>query len=229
MKYLKEYINEAVGQVWVAIQDDYEPDGYNSWDKPRTSYRVVTAETYAALKNGTKRTYGNHEYTELGRSRNKEEAQSYLPSYQKTARKSKINKGDADYIVYAISIGKFQPNGNTKFDWNIWDDMEKYKKDGSEIYVCKRGGFRFLIGAPGSLKKGDTLFVVDNDSQKKCVGAPSCVDAVINCKDKEEFETEFRKCFPSDCKRPSISFGRKIDGLPWKDFGQMYSIKGVSD
>ena len=73
MKDLKKYINEAAGgQVWVAIQDDYTPNSYDSYDKPRTSYRVVTAETFRDLKDGTKKNYGNHEYTELGRSRQQE-------------------------------------------------------------------------------------------------------------------------------------------------------------
>ena len=55
------------------------------------------------------------------------------------------------------------------------------------------------------------------------------VDAVLSCKSKEDFVEQFRKEFPNMCKRPSVSFGRKIDGIPWADFGQMYSIKGVSE
>lgn len=223
MKDLKEYINEAAGgQVWVAIQDDYTPNSYDSHDKPRTSYRVVTAETFAALKNGTKRTYGNHEYTELGRSRNKEEAQSYLPSFQKTTRKSKIDKKDADYIVYCISSGKMNPSGTTKWDWNFWEEW----KD-SEIYIDRRGEC-FLMGAPGSLKVGDKVFCVDNDSQKKLTGAPTEIKAVCKCT-LEDFRNEYRKVFGDRCKRSSVSFGRKIDGLPWQRMGQFYSIKGVSD
>lgn len=225
MKQISQFINEAAdnkNQVWVAIQDDYEPDGYSSWDKPRTSYRVVTAETYAALKNGTKRTYGNHEYTELGRSRNKEIAQSYLPSYQKTARKSKIDKKGADYIVYCISSGKMNAAGKTKWDWNFWDEWEK-----SEIYIDRRGDC-FLMGAPNSLKVGDKVFCVDNDSQKKLTGAPTEIVAVCDCNLKA-FQEEYRKKFSDRCKRPFTSFGRQLDGLPWQRMGQFYSIKGVSD
>lgn len=223
MKDLKEFINEAsTNQVWVAIQDDYTPNSYDSYDKPRTTYRVVTAGTYAALKNGTKRTYGNHEYTELGRSRNKEEAQSYLPSSQKTPRKSKIDKGSADYIVYAISSGKMNPKGSTKWDWNFWEEW----KD-SEIYIDKRGDC-FLMGAPGSLKVGDKVLCVDNDSQRKLTGSPTEIKAVCKCT-LEDFREEYRKVFGDRCKRPSVSFGRKIDGLPWQRMGQFYSIKGVSD
>ena len=226
MKQISQFINEATdnkNQVWVAIQDDYTPNSYDSWDKPRTSYRVVTAETFKDLKDGTKKNYGNHEYTELGRSRNKEEAQSYLPSFMKTARKSKINKGDADYIVYAISSGKMNPSGSTKWDWNFWEEW----KD-SEIYIDKRFCCSFLMGAPGSLKVGDKVFCVDNDTQKKLTGAPTKIDAVCKC-NIEDFRETYRKLCPERCKSPKISFGRKIDGLPWQRMGQFYSIKGVSD
>ena len=223
MKDLKKYINEAAGgQVWVAIQDDYTPNSYDSWDKPRTSYRVVTAETFRDLKDGTKKNYGNHEYTELGRSRDKEEAQSYLPSFQKTARKSKIDKKGADYIVYCISSGKMNAAGKTKWDWNFWEEW----KD-SDIYFDRRGEC-FLMGAPGSLEVGDKVFCVDNDSQKKLTGAPTEIKAVCKCT-LEDFRNEYRKVFGDRCKRPSVSFGRQIDGLPWQRMGQFYSIKGVSD
>lgn len=223
MKDLKKYINEAASnQVWVAIQDDYTPDSYDSYDRPRTSYRVVTAETFRDLKNGTKQNYGNHEYTELGRSRDKEEAQSYLPSSQKTARKSKIDKKGADYIVYCISSGKMNAAGKTKWDWNFWEEWPD-----SEIYIDRRGDC-FLMGAPGSLEIGDKVFCVDNDSQKKLTGAPTEIKAVCKCT-LEDFRNEYRKVFDDRCKRPSVSFGRKIDGLPWQTMGQFYSIKGVSD
>lgn len=225
MKDLKKYINEAAGgQVWVAIQDDYTPNSYDSYDKPRTSYRVVTAETFRDLKNGTKKNYGNHEYTELGRSRDKEEAQSYLPSFQKTTRKSKIDKGNADYIVYCISSGKMNAAGKTKWDWNFWDEWKN-----GEIYIGKSHNIpSFLMGAPGSLKAGDKVCCVDNDSQKKLTGAPTEIVAVCD-NNLEAFKEVFRKTFPERCKRPSVSFGRKIDGLPWQTMGQFYSIKGVSD
>ena len=225
MKDLKEYINEAAAnQVWVAIQDDYTPNSYDSYDKPRTSYRVVTAETFRDLKNGTKRTHGEHQYTELGRSRNKEEAQSYLPSFQKTARKSKIDKGSADYIVYCISSGKMNAAGKTNWDWNFWETW----KD-SEIYIGTSHNIpSFLMGAPGSLKVGDKVCCVDNDSQKKLTGAPTEIKAVCKCNLKD-FQDEFRKTFPDRCKKPSFSFGKKHDGLPWQTMGQFYSIKGVSD
>jgi hypothetical protein len=40
-------------------------------------------------------------------------------------RKTPINKGNADYIVYAINIGKFTPTGKTKYDWNLWEEGKK--------------------------------------------------------------------------------------------------------
>ena len=224
MKSLKESIEESLevneSTVYVAIEDVMEPNTY--YPKGTRSYRVVSLDTWEKLRRGEKTNYGEHTYTELGRSSNKEIAQSFLPSSQKTARKSKIDKKGADYIVYCISSGKMNAGGNTNWDWNFWEEWK-----GSEIYMDKWGR-SFLIGAPGSLKVGDTVFCVDNDTQKKLSGAPSVIGAVCKC-DLEEFRKEFRKKFPSQCKKPSFSFGKRHDGLPWVTFGQIYSIKGIAD
>lgn len=211
-------------QVWVAIEDEYKGDPYYSYDKDRTSYRVVTLETYNDLKSGKKEVHGRHTYTEIGRSKNKEEAEAMLPQSTKTARKSPINKGDADYIVYAISVGKMNPSGVTKWDWNFWDEW----KD-SELYIGGEYGWHsFLCGAKGSLKVGDTVYCVDNDSQKALTNAPKKIVGACDC-DPEEFKKEFRRLFQNQCKKPSFSFGRHTDGLPWQKMGQLYSIKGVSE
>jgi len=114
------------------------------------------------------------------------------------------------------------PGGATKWDWNFWDEWAA-----SEIYIDRRGD-SFLMGAKGSLKVGDKVFCVDNNSQRKLTGAPTEIVAVCDCNLKA-FQDEYRKKFSDKCKRPSISFGRKIDGLPWQKMGQFYSIKGVSD
>ena len=108
--------------TYVAIEDIMEPN--YDYPKGRTSYRVVTLETYEKLRRGEKTNYGEHSYHVLGRANTKEEAETYLPSFNKKPRKSKIDKGNADYIVYVLSLGKFQPGGGTKFEWNLWEESK---------------------------------------------------------------------------------------------------------
>jgi len=91
-------------------------------------------------------------------------------------------------------------------------------------YIDKRFCGSFLMGTPGSLKVGDKVFCVDNDSQRKLVGSPVNIDAVCKC-NIEDFRETYRKLLPERCKKPFISFGRKINGLPWQRMGQFYSTK----
>lgn len=233
MKSLIYYINEQkTNTKWVAIEITTED---NSNNKTHTSQRVVSYDTYQELRyNGyTKGMSKIISIDILGSpSQNKEIAMSYLDVPKRTRRKSEVNKGDADYIVYVISCGKFSPSGNTKFDWNLWDNIDK--TNGVEIYTNKKGN-SFLYGAPGSLNVGDKLCCVDNDTLKKIPtgSIPSEVTHVFNIKSKDDFVEQYRKAFPDHCKRPSYQFGRKSDGLPWMNgpyrFGQIYSIKGVSE
>ena len=156
----------------------------------------------------------------------KDKAAEYLDYKEKKVKKGKINKGDADYIVWCMSIGKMNPAGKTTYDWSIW---EEWKNDDAEIYIgSKWASASFLIGAKGSLKVGDTVFCVDNDTQKKLSGAPSTIVDVCPC-NKEAFQTKIRELMPTQCKRPTRAFGKITDGLPWGKFGQMYSIKGVAE
>ena len=141
-------------------------------------------------------------------------------------RKNPINKGNADYIVYAMNIGKFTPTGKTKYDWNLW---EEGKKGEAEIYADKRGAI-FLWGAKGSLKKGDKIVCVDNDTQKKIAPYYKEVGAVLPADSRESFTNAYRKEFEVYCKEPTYAFGKHTDGLPGAShFQQIYSIKGISE
>ena len=233
MKGIINYINEQKADTkWVAIEITTEDHFSN---KTHTSQRVVSYDTYQELRyNGyTKGMTKIISIDVLGSpSRDKEIAMSYIDAPKRNRRKSEVNKGDADYIVYVISCGKFGPSGNTKFDWNLWDNIDK--TNGAEIYTSKKGN-SFLYGAPGSLSVGDKLCCVDNDTLKKIPtgSIPSEVTHVFNIKSKDDFVEQYRKAFPDHCTRPSYQFGRKSDGLPWTNgphrFGQIYSIKGVSE
>ena len=218
MKDINTYLNEATTEKWVAIEDTTEA---NEFYKEKTTYRVVTYSTYLDLKNGKSRGgWMRHHIEKLGVANTRDGALEYLPSSNKTARKSDINKGSAQFIVYAIGMGTMNPQGKTSFGWSVWDE---WKNEDMEIYFSARS---FLFGTAGSLKVGDTLCVVDNDSRKKLPGATSRVEAVCKCT-KEDFVDAYRSAFPSSCKRPSYSFGRHLDGLPWTRMGQMSSIKGI--
>ena len=225
MKDIITFINEASNKAdkWVAIEVTTAADYYHS--KDTTSQRVVSYDTYLDMKE-TRRTKGHMDikYIEaIGPvCKSKEQAMEFLDTVQKKVRTSKINKGDADYIVWCISSGGMNAAGNTKWDWNFWKEW----KD-SEIYMSDYGR-SFLMGSPGSLKVGDKVFCVDNDTQKKLTGAPKKIAAVCKC-NIEDFRETFRKEWPSICKKPTRAFGKVSDGLPWNRMGQFYSIKGVAE
>lgn len=228
MKDINEYILERAGDSgkWVAIEVTTADDIYHS--KETTSQRVVSYDTYLDMKEkGRTKGYMTIKYLDMLSPvcSTKERAMNYIDVPQKKARKSKINKGDADYIVWCISSGGMNPSGKTKWDWNFWEEW----KD-SEIYMGRGGaGIAFLAGAPGSLKVGDTVFCVDNDTQKKLTGTPKKIEAICKC-NLEDFRKVFREAYPNYCKSPKRAFGKVSDGLPWsKDMGQIYSIKGVAD
>ena len=224
MKDIKTYINEAANKVnqWIAVEVTTAADYYHS--KETTTQRVVSVDTYNELKQGRTKGYMTVSHVEaLGPvCKSKEQAMEFLNAPQKKVKKGKINKGNADYIVWCISSGTMNPSGNTKWDWNFWEEW----KD-AEIYIG-RYGRSFLMGAPGSLKVGDTVFCVDNDTQKKLPGAPTRIEATCKC-NLEDFKTTFRKEWPQLCKAPKRAFGKVSDGLPWSNMGQFYSIKGVAE
>lgn len=226
MKQLNKYLLEKAGDSgqWIAVEVTTAADYYHS--KDTTSQRVVSYDTYLDMKEKGY-TKGHMTIKSIEKlspvCKSKDAAMEYIDATQKKARTSKINKGNADYIVWCINTGKMNAAGNTKWDWNLWEEQ----KDG-EIYMGDYGR-SFLFGAPGSLKKGDTLFCVDNDTQKKLAGAPKKVEAVCKC-NLEDFRKVYRETYPDCCKKPSIQFGKKSDGLPWTSrMGQFYSIKGVSE
>ena len=222
MKSVISCINEKLNaQKWVAIS--VTTSSTNGWDygKETTSERVVSYETYQNLKRGETKGYRKVVSVEtLGPvCSTKVEAMEFLSGKQQNKRKSEIDKGDADYIVYCISSGKFNPSGKTSFDFSIWDENR-------ELYYDSRHR-SILFGAPGSLKEGDTIFCVDNDTNKKLSGAPKRIDMVCKC-DLDEFRKKFREKYPYLCKSPKYAFGKVSDGLPWSRMGQMYSVKGIA-
>lgn len=237
MKNIIDYINEAKVTEWIAVE--VTTAGTFDGDKDRVSQRVISGETYDEMmeKGHTK---GHAQIKHIEKlspwCKTKEQAADYLDYKEKTAKKGKINKGDADYIVWAIGLGKMNPTGKTSFGWNVWDE---WKESDTEIYMLGRthyGGGRtpdsFAFGAKGSLKEGDIIYGVDNDTNKKLSGMGTKVFAVSKCS-YEDFVKTFREKYPNVCKRPTRSFGKVSDGLPWASgvgrFGQMYSIKGVAE
>lgn len=225
MKSITEFIHESnTEKLWVPIEivtaDHFNPD------KHITSQRVVTVDTYNELKqNG--RTKGHAEIISLSKlsspTKDKDMAMSYLDTKEKKVRKSKLKKGDADYIVYAMNIGSLTSSGKTKYDWNFWETNEE---NPGELYTDY--GYSFLWGAKGSLKEGDKVVCVDNDTNKKLTGAIKVVNHVLPAS-KEEFVKAYREKFPKLCKRPTVAFGQQRDGLPWPRMMALYSIKGVSE
>lgn len=240
MKNISQFINESNDTVWIAIEVYTEPDHYHP--KGTKSQRVVTMDTYDELRS-TMRTRSHMRISSIHElshpTRNKQDALSYLEASQKTPRKSKIDKCGADYIVWAIVMGKFQANGNTKFGWNVWDECANMPKDEPAcIYVLGSTwtdswnqehyhASTFLYGSKDSLKEGDTVCCVDNDSQKSIRGMGKTVLSVIPVTCKDDFVKAYRERFPRNCSRPKRAFGRISDGLPWSDFGNIASIKGV--
>lgn len=225
MKNLIEIIKESIinESVFVAIEDIAEPDHYHP--KKRTSYRVVTLDTFKKLvdpDSDNRRSYGEHHYYELGRGSSREEAESFLPSSEKKPRKSSINKEGADYIVYTIPLGKVSPTtGKTKFDWSVFDEDHK----DSELYLISHSGkanwCSVLWGSKDSLKVGDKVVIVDNDSQRKTSGVASGVQIV------------FDSCTSTQSDFDKIA--RKYDSFrgrgnkKWDSLGTWYSIKGVTN
>lgn len=230
MNSILNYINEAKNSVkWIAVEVTTEVDPYMK-SKQKTSQRVVSYETYLELKN-SRRTKGGQEILSIDTlgpaTSNKEEAMSYLDVPKHNKRKSAVDKGDAKYIVYTINCGKFNVNGNTKFDWNIYtNDKDSVEK--GELYT---DGSAFLYGVKGSLKVGDTLCCVDNDTQVKVksYSAPKKVEAILPCTSEEDFIEAYRKAFPNLCKPKKYAFGKLNHGLPVSRMGQIYSIKGISE
>ena len=136
-------------------------------------------------------------------------------------RKTTIKKGNADYILYCVNLGKMTPSGKTGYnDVNIWEEFK-------DLDICLGFyGRSFLIVPKDSIKPNDKVLCVDNFTLKKLPGALESVQAVSKC-DIDDFRDVFRKTWPSRCKRPSYQFGKKSDGLPWQRMGQIYLVKKI--
>lgn len=224
MKNITEFIHEAASETyWVAVEVTTKEWGS---DKSRTSQRVVSIDTYDEMRDSG-RTKSGAEVLGVSKlcspTKDKEMAMSYLDRQEKTRRKTKLKKGDADYIVYAMNIGSLTSSGRTKYDWNFWETNED---NPGELYTDY--GYAFLWGAKGSLKEGDKVVCVDNDTNKKLSGGIKVVKQVLPAS-KEEFVKVYREKFPTLCKRPTVAFGQQRDGLPWPKMMALYSIKGVTD
>ena len=125
MRDITVFLNEAAEKEWVAISVTTAADHYH--DKDSTSQRVVSYDTYQEMKEkGHTKGYMTIKHIEKLSPvcKSKDEAMSYIDVPEKKARKSKINKGDADYIVWCISSGSMNPAGKTKWDWNLWDEQK---------------------------------------------------------------------------------------------------------
>lgn len=211
---------------WIAIEVITTDDSYSS--KQTVNQRVVTLDTYHNLKNANNTKGYRHivSIRALGPiCKSKDNAMNFLDPPNKTKRKSKIDKKGADYIVWCVSCGKMTPSGKSYWDWNLWDTFD----NNCEIYMGRAtAGISFLIGSAGSFKIGDTVFCIDNDTEKKYSGAPTEINGISKC-DIDDFRKVFRDVFPMFCKPPKRAFGKDIDGLPWTNrMGQFYSIKGIS-
>lgn len=227
MKKLNQYIFEAKeNQKWVAIEIITENPFSSTSKESKPSQRVVTVDTYNELKNNGRTKTGSSVISLNKLSpicNSKESAMDYLDN-KKTVKKTPIDKKGADYIVYCINSGKLNPSGNTAFDFNLWE----LGNEDENIYIFGNE-YSILFGAKDSLKVGDTVYCVDNDSLRKLPGMPLNEISFVCRATYEDFVKTYRETFPSRCKQPKIAFGKKIDGLPWNKMGQMYSIKGVSE
>jgi hypothetical protein len=224
MKNITEFISEAASETyWIAVEVTTKEWGS---DKSRTSQRVVSIDTYDEMRDSGQ-TKSGAEVLSISKlcspTKDKDMAMSYLDRQEKKRRKTKLSKGDADYIVYAMNIGSLTSSGRTSYDWNFWDEN---KENPGELYTDY--GRSFLWGAKGSLKEGDKVVCVDNDTSKKLSGGIKVVKYVLPAS-KEEFVEAYRKAFPTLCKRPTVAFGQKRDGIPWPKMMALYSIKGVTD
>jgi len=207
---------------WVAIEIETE----DYWGKKIFNQRVVTTDTYAELKMNNRTRGGakiNYVNAVSPSCSSQSEAMGYIDTSHRYKRKSQINPKGADYVVWCIPSGKMNAAGKTYWDWNFWDVWKN-----AEIYMGYAGmGWSFLIGSPGSFKVGDTVFCVDNDTEKKLPGTITKISAISKC-DIDDFRSVFRKEYASSCKRPRRMFGKDLDGLPWQKMSQIYSIKGVT-
>lgn len=221
-----DFVNETEQKLWVAIEITTK----DHFGKKVSSQRVITQDTYEELKS-ERRTRGGLEILYINAlcrpTSDRNRATEFLDKRVIAPRKSKIDKRGADYVVYAINIGKLNPKGETVFGWNFWEECENWVRNGGKptLFVS---GYTFYWGEAGSLKVGDVVVTADNDSQRIINGGSKQeIEAIMPCSSKEEFDREYRKLFPNLCSSPRRAWGRMTDGLPWSYFRTVYSIKGI--
>ena len=223
---INEFVNTNQQKDWVAIQITTR----DHFGKNVTSQRVVTYETYKDLtmKDYTKGGMEILSVTKLCEpTSNREFAETFLDKPERKVRKTEVDKGDSDYLVSVISMGTLSSGGKTKFGWNIWEEGEKYKANGSEsfIYVLKNG--ILLWGSKDTLQIGDKVTIIDNDTRRKVQCGTSVVEYIWNASSKDEFINDVRNSDSWYVKPRKYSFGRMTDGVKWEAFRVIYSIKGV--
>ena len=220
-----EFINEN-SQSWIAIQITTK----DHFGKTVSSQRIVTYETYKNLtmSDYTKGGMKILSVTKLSEPMpNREKAESYLYKPEKNVRKTEVDKGDSDYLVSVISLGTLSSGGKTKFGWNLWEVGKEKKEKGSETFIYVLGSEMLLWGSKDSLKIGDKVTLIDNDTRKKVQYSTGTVRYVWNASSKEDFINDVRNSNSRYVKPRKYSFGKMTDGVKWDAFRTIYSIKNI--
>ena len=160
-------------------------------------------------------------------TRNREFAESCLDQPERKVRKTPIDKGDSDYLVSVISLGTISSGGKTKFGWNIWEEGEHQSKLGEDPYIFVLDTRLLLWGAENSLRIGDKVTLIDNDTRKKVQWGTGTVEYIWNAASKDNFVNQVRNSNSWYSKPRTRSFGRITDGVKWDQFRTIFSIKGV--
>lgn len=221
-------VNELASSqtAWVAVKimvKDY-------FGKHVTSQRVIKYETYQDLlsKGYTKGMQQIVSITKLCEpTASREFAESCLDKPERKVRKTPIDKGDSDYLVSVISMGKLSSGGKTQFGWNIWEEGERQNELGEPPYIFVLGTSLLLWGAENSLQIGDKVTLIDNDTRKKVQWGTGTVEYIWNAASKDNFVNQVRNSNSRYSKPRSYSFGRMTDGVKWDAFRTIFSIKGV--
>ena len=238
MKRISDYLNESygyddrkatarnirntkapAGKEFVAVVDNATNDMTH---KTTRSEKVMTYSNYMQQREGVKAYNGvTHELEVIGFSSTREGAEDYLePKQQKQRVKSKINAHGAEYIVHGISCGSFNlTSGKTKFDWSIYDQKNGY------IFFTDR--HFILYGVKDTLKEGDTVWVVDNDTQRAISRAYTGKATITACVPANKEDITKWGIETNNVVRTSGGFGRGA-GYKWRSsMSMLVSVKGV--
>ena len=207
------------GKEFVAVVDHATNDMTH---KTSTSEKVMSYSNYMQHREGVKQYTGvTHEFDLLGFSSTREGAEGYLePKQQKQHVKSKINTHDADYLVYGISCGSFNlTSGKTKFDWSIYDNGDGY------VFFTDKN--IILYGTKDTFKTGDTIWAVDNDTQRAISRAFEGKATIIGSVPATKEDITKLAIETNNVVRTSGGFGRGA-GYKWRSrMSLLVSVKGV--